>query len=235
MKKIILAFFLLQLCGAAYSYENSLFNLETPSTLDASELEFQLKHRMAVGVDNGFLGGSQVGLGLRWSILSGLDTSFQYYRPNTELNLNLGYTYYWEAISLYTKIMGQYYTFENLLSERIHSAYFSLSLQTDAFWERVIPALNFSYDLHTQTLGLGLGLKVYILKRLAVLAEYYPYLGDNPFLKSSMAFGFELEPNGHHFKFLVGNDYDLGSRRWEGGTISSQWHFGFNIERRFVL
>ncbi len=236
MKKYFLILLLLTAGLSAYGFENSLFNLESPSTLEGSELEFQLKHRMALPVYEDFLGGAQVGLGLRWSIIEGLDTSVQYYLPDKEFIVSLGYTYHWEPALLYTKLMAQYYTYTNyILSSRIHSAYFSLSVQTEALWDRLVPSVNLSYDLYTGLPGLGLGLKCYILKWLAVLGEFYPYLGSDPLRHSAMAFGLELEPNGHHFKFQLGNDYGLGSRRWEDGTTATDWYFGFNIERRFIL
>lgn len=88
--------------------------------------------------------------------------------------------------------------------------------------------------------ALGLGGEYHISRRYALMAEYYPVLGDrNPGTKNAFALGLNIETGGHVFQLffassswhteqyiIAQNDQDF----WAG-----DFRFGFNVNRIFTL
>jgi hypothetical protein len=86
---------------------------------------------------------------------------------------------------------------------------------------------------------MGVGGKVKVTKRMALLAEYYARIGDNPDngFRDAFAFGIDLVTGGHVFQFQFTNAQAMFDSGFMRETIGNFWkgdiHFGFNISRTF--
>jgi hypothetical protein len=86
---------------------------------------------------------------------------------------------------------------------------------------------------------MGVGAKVKMNKRMAVLLEYYPRIKDNPNnpYKDAFAFGIDLVTGGHVFQFQFTNSNAMHTagftRKTTGDFFKGDIHFGFNVSRTF--
>jgi len=92
--------------------------------------------------------------------------------------------------------------------------------------------INFGYDSYDDSFGMGLGLNIFLFKKMSFNVEFYPMNDtEKTMSKNSFAFGFKILTYGHHFIFLVGNNYEMGPRRLMKGAGSNDLYLGFNIHR----
>jgi len=88
---------------------------------------------------------------------------------------------------------------------------------------------------------LGVGGRINVSKRMAVLAEYYPRIADNPDngYRDAFAIGIDLVTGGHVFQFQFTNAQAMFESGFIRETIGNFWkgdiHFGFNISRTFGI
>lgn len=88
--------------------------------------------------------------------------------------------------------------------------------------------------------ALGSGLHIALSRRYALIAEYYPVLGErNPDTKNAFALGLNIETGGHVFQLYFASSnwhteqYIIARNRtdfWAG-----DFRFGFNVNRLFFL
>lgn len=247
---IFVLFFIIILLENIIAYEEqSAFNMKSPTGIEPGQSELKIQHRFYGKINEeplktlfGMYTGANVGLGIRYVVLSGLEIDADYTNYNKESTFGASYTYLFPLIMLRSQVGFSYYGYEtyNLdvnQDERVNNIFTFLSLQSEPMLKRFLPILNISYDLGEQYLGLGFGANFIILERVGTLrkmiliGEYFPSKKDNG-NKNCYSFGLRLETYGHHFDFLLGNSSEIGIRRLMLGTTRQEGlYFGFNIKR----
>ena len=245
---ILFSIFILFENISAYE-EQSAFNMKAPTGIEPGQSELKIQHRFYGKVNEepfktlfGMYTGANVGLGIRYVILSGLEIEADYTNYNKESTLGASYTYIFPLIMLRSQIGFNYYSYEtyNLSTnqdERVSNIFTLLSLQSEPIVKRFLPILNVGFDIEKQYLGLGFGAnfivfeRVGTLKKVIFIGEYFPSKEEN-INKNCYSFGLRLETYGHHFDFLLGNSSEIGVRRLMLGTTKQEGlYFGFNIKR----
>ncbi len=229
--------------------EQSIFNMKAPTGIERGQSELKIQHRFYGKVNEepfetlfGMYSGANVGLGIRYVVLSGLELEASYTSYNKESNLGASYTYLFPLIMLRSQVSANYFSYKtyNLdlnQEERISNIFTLLSLQSDPILTLFLPCLNIGYDLEEKHLGIGFGANFIVLERVGTLkkviliGEYFPskIAGEN---KNCYSFGLRLETYGHHFDFMLSNSSEIGVRRLMLGTTRQEGlYFGFNIKR----
>lgn len=126
-------------------------------------------------------------------------------------------------------------TFVSLIASRKFSD--ALSFQVSPMYGKFN---NVSFIDGDEVFALGLGTEIHLSRRFALMAEYYPVLGDRPSgTKNTFSMGLNIETGGHVFQlffsstewhleqFVMADNHD---QFWAG-----DFRFGFNVNRIFGL
>lgn len=230
------------------------FNLAAlPTTLrmPAGKWAFRVTHRFTRDLGQGDFGdvlgdlfgldgGSQIGLEVRFGLISGTqlgvhrtsDRAIQLFGQHNFMNERGGSPFGLDAIA----------TFEgdDNLSEHYQSA-LGVALSKNlgrraAVYAEPLVVLNSNPfeigDEHTAMLGLGARFRV--RPSMYLMAEYTPRVaGYSPFA-DQMSFAFETRAGGHLFQISVSNGFGTTfGQLARGGVDYDQWFLGFNISRKF--
>jgi len=251
MKRLLLIILLMLMPGILRAYEPGTFNLTSPTNLEKGQGEFKIQHRFygEVGDEtlDTFFGmdiGANVGIGLRYAVLPGLDLNVARFRNRKEGVLGASYAYSPSGIPLRGQVDIQYFRYEEFdfgtNSEEKRKGVFGLfSLRAEPILNRITPVVNMGYDGYNEEFGAGLGLAVTVLENLGTIqkiiavGEYFPTTSEDE-KEQSLAFGVRIETYGHHFDLILHNNSELGARHLMSGTITTEGlRFGFNIKRLF--
>lgn len=145
----------------------------------------------------------------------------------------------------------QKYTDKSYLNTRYRTSYFTqlliarkfnsnLSLQFAPTWihYNLVPGKEDKNDV----LALGVGGRIKITKRTAIIAEYN-YVPDNQLVSAirhnSLSLGWEIETGGHVFQLVFTNSQAMTEPQYIGQT-TGRWakgdiYFGFNVSRVFNI
>jgi hypothetical protein len=188
----------------------------------------------------GLDGGSQVGLEVRYGLLSGTqvgvhrtsDRTIQIFVQQSILKQRDGSKIGLDAI-------GTLEGWDNL-TEQHQSALGLLMSHNLGRWAAVyaepMVVLNTNpfEDGGDHTFMLGLGTRVRIRPTTYLTAEYTPRLAGYDPNDSQIGFGIEMRAGGHLFQINVSNGWGttLGQLA-VGGIDNSNWYLGFNLSRKF--
>lgn len=245
---IILLVFLFSLC---FAYENSMLNLVVPTSLEKGNLELSIRHRFYGAIDDepidSFFGmdkGANINLGLRFPIITNLETYLNYVRLNNEYNFGISFKTPIPKLFLNYQFHLEYFTFEKFgISERRNNFFYQVSLQSNPLINLFSPAFNIAYDGYYDRIGLAAGMNIQIFEDWSLIAEFYPVLnkdknpdGKIPLgEKNFFTFGIKYQTYAHHFMFMISNGSQIGNRNLMLGTPSNDLFFGFNIQRKLYL
>jgi hypothetical protein len=225
-----------------------MLNLRVPSGLERGQMEFNIMHRFFGPVDEDPLGtffgmdtGANAHLMLRGPVWRALEVRGGYTRDFSEWILGAGYSLDIPEAFLRFQVGAEFFSLEESeVAERQGDVFIHTALQSEPLGDRLSVSVNTGYDGHNDRGGLGLGARLSVRERLSLQVEYYPVLdGDRDAPNTplgpedAIAFGVEIQTYGHHFTLMVGNAWELGTRRLMLGTYSEDLHFGFNIQRLF--
>ncbi|MCW9706340.1 DUF5777 family beta-barrel protein [Fodinibius salsisoli] len=92
----------------------------------------------------------------------------------------------------------------------------------------------------TDLFSVGVATSLHLSKRFALMAEYYPVLGDRPAgTKNAFSMGLNIETGGHVFQlFFTSTDWHLEQYVMADNTEqfwAGDFRFGFNVNRIFGL
>ena len=188
----------------------------------------------------GLDGGSQVGLEVRYGLLSGTqvgvhrtsDRTIQIFVQQSILKQRDG-----SAIGL--DAIGTLEGWDNL-TEQHQSALGLLLSRNLGRWAAVyvepmfIANTNPFEDGDDHTFMLGLGTRVRVRPSTYLTAEYAPRLAGYDPNDSQIGFGIEMRAGGHLFQINVSNGWGttLGQLA-VGGIDNENWYLGFNLSRKF--
>ncbi len=236
------------------AYPLGMQNVKMPSPLNPGALEFDFQHRfMGSVLDNpletffGLDAGSNTYLGLKYTIIPGLELGLSRISHYKEYDADLSYSIFVEKLWLQARLAVEGFTFKQGDTTRIWSVFPNLTLASGPLFERVRPSLTAGYDLNASRLGLGAGLIVTLFKNVgyfedvALMGEFYPYLGEQPpipeeRITGSFLAGVALSTYGHQFLLTVSNSSGIGARNLEAGVRRFQGDafplsIGFSIRR----
>jgi hypothetical protein len=246
MKRLALVLMLVCLPAGCLAYESGMLNLKVPFNLEREQAEFNVRHRFFGEIDEepfdtffGMDAGANVNLALRGPVWRNLEVRTGYTRDFSEWTLGAGYALRFQPARLRAQVDVDFFSFEESdVTGRDENFFYRLALETEPLGGRLKPALNIGYDGHHERIGLGLGARLDVLERVSLLGEYYPVLDrdeDDPASPAGpedvFALGLELKTYGHRFVFMVGNTWEIGTRRLMLGASSNDLYFGFNIMR----
>lgn len=122
-----------------------------------------------------------------------------------------------------------------LLAARKVNSNFSLQIMPTLIHRNIVLTKEDKNDI----LALGIGGRHKLTNRLALNAEYYYQVTDNPGTHNMLALGFDIETGGHVFQLHFTNTRSMITRGFVSETDGS-WgdgdiQFGFNISRVFNL
>ena len=250
MSRVSLVIFFLCLPAACFSYETSMLNLRVPSNLEQGQMEFHLQHRFFGPVDEdpldtffGMDAGANIALMLRGPAWQRFEVRGGYIRDLSEWLLGLSRAWVFPEALLRTQMDIGFFSFEESdITGRKANLFYQVAFQTEPLFGRVVPTLNAGYDGYNERGGLGFGARVNVLETVSIQGEYYPVISrddadpDSPLgPENAFAFGVEIQTYGHHFVLMVGNSWDIGTRRLMLGAYSRDLYFGFNIQRLLYL
>ena len=250
-KIIILVFILILIPQLLIAYDDTgVINLKAPTVLKIGQKEFKIEHRFYGKVNDkpidtffGMYTGANVGLGLRYILISNLEMKASYSRDGNEATIGMSYAVFFPAEMLRSQIDAQFFSYkefniETKAEERKSNAFACLSLQTDPILKRFAPTVNVGYDGDNKKIGAGVGLSAIVLanhgiiRKVVLLGEYYPTKLEDK--RNCFDFGVRLETYGHNFDFIFGNNSNIGVRHLMLGVdklIPKGLYFGFNIKR----
>lgn len=234
----------------SFSYdEPSSFNLKAPTGIERGSAELRFQHRFYGKVNEeplsslfGMYAGANVGIGLRYCPLTGLEFEGSYIRDEEDISISLSYSYFSPIIGL---LLGtEFFNYKSFdpkkVVEQSHSnnIFIVLSAQTVPLYnKRIILTSNFGIDSEEKKLNAALGLNILIIKmnktlqRILFIAEYFPTRSRET-NERYYAIGVRLETYGHHFDFMISNGSDIGIRRMMRGSNKEDGiYLGFNIKR----
>lgn len=246
---VILLFALLYLNLNAY--QNSFFNLVSPTELSDWQGEVSIQHRFRGATDDepldtffGTTGGVNVGLFYRQALLHKAELKLGYIRTNMEYNVDASWLFTPYDFPVQAQANLHYFTYEDFFDtdKRYNNIMFLLALQSQPLMDKIILNANVGYETDKERMVSGLGLGYKVLPEVTFMAEYYPD-NYNPsafqdiqnfnLKNDSFTLGVKLETYGHHFMFLVGNSDSMTLRRLTMGSETKDLRLGFNINRRF--
>lgn len=231
------------------AFEPAMLNLQVPSRLEKSEFVFAIQHRFYGEINedplNTFFGldaGANVGLGVRYTILLGVEIHASYTRFQKEYTIGARYTHSIPQIMTTMLLNVHYFDHESFgLDERTRNFFYGLALQSEPLANVIIPVVNVGYDGYNERFGFGFGigfgfdLEIGPIERISIIGEYYPVINRDSIIhgpKNYFATGLKCDTYGHHFIFLVGNGSQIGARRLMlGAESNNDFYFGFNIHR----
>lgn len=250
MKQSMLIISLLLYAQCLFSFEPSALNLEVPSNLERNSGVFDLHHRFYGNLTEdpleNFFGldvGANVNLGIRYAVLDRLELYAAYTRFEKEYRVAASYGHFFPQIYTRTQIDVEYFSFK-MGDERNQNLYYGLALQSEPVLNAIIATVDIGYDGYNEKLGLGLGLDVGFdwefgpIEHISFIGEYYPVLQrEEPITgpENCFAGGIRIDTYGHHFTLLVGNSWQIGTRRLMLGAPSNDVRFGFNVHRLFIF
>lgn len=116
---------------------------------------------------------------------------------------------------------------------------------TEAFTLQLSPVLVHrnlvaGADDENNTFALGIGTRLKLTKRTALVVDYHPILaGRQEGTKDPLAIGFDIETGGHVFQLHFSNSTGMNEKAYLTNTTDDFWkgdiRFGFNISRVFTL
>ncbi len=238
----------------------TLITLPTNLRLPRHKLAFRITHRFSRPLDDGtfhdlvsdFFGfdlGAQLGLGLRFGIVSGTDVAIYRLSDRTiqflvEQSLLHGDNHP-VAVSAVFTIEGQnnfgrdHSPGVQLVVSRRLGTRGAVYVVPTWIGNTNITAEDVTSD--NSTLLLGLGARILLGHTMAVVGEYHPrlagYKGDRGFgdPNSLVTFAIEKRVGGHSFQFNFSNDLATTPAVTARGQLlrASHWFIGFNISRKF--
>lgn len=233
----------------SYSYdEPGLFNLKAPTGIEKGYGELKFQHRFYGKVNEdpfdslfGMYTGANVGIGLRYCPITGLEFEGSYVRDGRDGSISVSYSYFSPVLGI---LLGtEFFNYESFDpkkgAEQSHSNIFLvLSAQTVPLYnKRIILTSNFGFNGEDKKLNAAIGLNVVIIKmnmtlqRILLITEYFPTKSREESERYYSA-GIRLETYGHHFDFMVSNGSSIGVRRMMQGTDRKDGiYLGFNIKR----
>lgn len=235
-----------------FAFEPAALNLKVPSRLEKTEAVFLIQHRFYGNITDdpfgtffGLNAGANIGIGLRYALLSKLEINTHYIRSQREFAFGASYAKAIEQLSLHSQLDIQFFSYALIgLEERRQNFYYGLALQTEPLIKIITPTINISYDGYNETFGIGCGLALSFsidfgpFDRIAIIGEYFPIIQRADEIHGSencYIFGLKSETYGHHFMLMTGNNSAISARRLMLGTGMSDLYAGFNIHRHFDL
>lgn len=233
MKRLGAFFILLPLALSAYPL--GMTNVKLPSALNPGALEFDFQHRFMGSVLDSpletFFGldiGSNTLLGLKYTIMPGLELGLSRTSYHAEYDADLSCSRFFPKLWLQARAGVEGFTYKPDTLRR-WSVFPNVTLASGPLLERVIPSLTAGYDVDAGRMGVGAGLMVIFLKNvgrfeeIALLGEFYPYLGGQPLIPEeritgSFVAGIGGSTYGHQFMLTVSNSSGLGARSLEAGV-----------------
>ena len=229
----------------------SLAALPTTLRMPAGKWSFRVTHRFtrdlgqgdfgdAVANLFGLDGGSQVGLEVRYGLLSGTqvgvhrtsDRAIQLFAQHNFMNERDGRAFALDAVAT---LEGD----ENLREHRQSALGLALSKNLGrriALYAEPLLVLNANpFEIDDQhTTMIGLGGRFRLRPSIYLLAEYTPRVaGHRPFA-DQITFAFETRAGGHLFQVNVSNGFGTTfGQLARGGVDYDQWFLGFNLSRKF--
>lgn len=193
-----------------------------------------------IGLDYGITEWWSVGIG-RSSLANVVDvrTKFALIRQSPSKNIPLSLSLKGDIAVITQENLRP---FEDDISTLI-SAVFSRKFN-ETFTFQVIPMFahfnNFILGDVNNYFALGLGTAIHLNKRFALMAEYYPVLGDRPAdTINSFSLGLNIKTGGHVFQLF------FASTHWhipqfiitqnDNSFFAGDFRFGFNVNRVFGL
>ncbi len=193
-----------------------------------------------IGLDYGITGWWSVGIG-RSSLSNIVDirTKFALLTQSPSRNIPLSVSLKGDVAVI---TQGNSRSFEDDISTLV-SVIFSrkfnevLSLQLTPMYAHFN---NFLLGVDNNYFALGIGTAVHLNKRFAVMAEYYPVIGNRPDETiNSFSLGLNIKTGGHVFQIF------FASTRWhipqyiitrnDNNFFAGDFRFGFNVNRVFGL
>jgi hypothetical protein len=249
-----LGVFLLILPVVLSAYPLGMQNLRMPSPLNRGSLEFEFQHRFFGSVLDhpletffGLDAGSNTYLGLKYTIIPGLELGLSRISYNKEYDADLSYSIFMEKVWTQARLAVEGFTWKPGDTLRVWSAFPNLTFASGPLFDRIRPSVTAGYDIDASRFGLGAGLVVVLFKNvgyfedIALVGEFYPYLGEQPpvpeeHITGSFLAGVALSTYGHQFMLTVSNSTGLGARNLEAGVLRSTGdifplQIGFTIRR----
>ena len=247
MKTLFLIICIVFVVHGLAGLEADMLNLTVPSQLEKTQLMVRIAHRFYGEIDEepletffGLDQGANVSLGLRYAVLPRVELKTSYTRLQREYTVGASYAYHMPRY-LRTQLGVQFFDFQPAAdAERLQNLFYSLSVQTEPIADFIMPVVNVGYDGYNEKFGVGVGVRVGValnirlLERVSFLGEYYPVIdreegvhGD----KNCFVAGIGLETYGHHFMFMVGNNFQMNARHLMLGAETNDLYFGANIQR----
>lgn len=188
----------------------------------------------------GLDGGAQIGLELRYGLLSGTQvgvhrTSDRTIQLFVQQNLMSERKDHWMGLDGIVTLEG----WDNLSEQHQSALGIVLSKNLGRFaavYAEPIVVLNTNpfEDGGDHTFMLGLGSRMRVRPSTYITAEYVPRLAGYDPNDSHLGFGLEFRAGGHLFQLNVSNGWGttLGQLA-VGGIDNDSWYLGFNIARKF--
>ncbi|WP_127129100.1 DUF5777 family beta-barrel protein [Pseudoflavitalea rhizosphaerae] len=125
--------------------------------------------------------------------------------------------------------------FHEIIIGRKFTESFSLQLNPILVHRNLAPANG-----HNNTFALGIGSRLKLTRRTALMLDYQPVLsGRQTGFKDMLAVGFDIETGGHVFQLHFTNATGMNEKAFITGTTDDFWkgdiRFGFNISRVFTV
>ncbi len=232
--------------------ERDQLNLKVPSNLEKNQLLVQIQHRFYGSLKDPTFGmsyGANDGVGLRYPVLSRLEVNGSFVIEREEFSFGASYAFYFRPAFLRSQIDCQYFNAkligsDSFPNQRTGGVFGLLSLQSEPILKTFTPVVNVGYDSENRRFGIGVGLTAQRgidmppFKSVAIVGEFFPVVQPDSLtagLENCFAVGLKFETWGHHFIFMVGNSFEIGTRYWMLGSIDSGLHLGFNINRMIDL
>jgi hypothetical protein len=230
--------------------ENSMLNLERPSTLEPSQGQIIVQHRFYGRVDEntldtffGLSEGANVGLGIRMSPVKNVALSVNHTFLYKEYRVGAGYAFNTLIPGCRAQAGFEWVSFksgrfmEGFWKEDREAVWFGrLGIKGPSF-RFLTPVVNVGYDSEIRKTGFGFGIDCAVSGSVSLIGEFFPRADRSTWegerSEDCFAAGVQIKTYGHHFLFQVGNSTDIGLRRMMRGTANQDLKFGFGIQRLF--
>jgi len=250
-RAIIIFSLLIFLFSLSYSYENGMLNMMVPTNLEKGNLELSIRHRFYGRIDEDtfdtFFGldkGVNVNLGIRFPLVTNLETHLNYIRLNSEYSMGISYKKTFPKLYLNSQAYIEYFTFKKIgFDKRRNNFFYQISFQPKPLKSVFTPIINFAFDGYYDRIGIATGLSIKAFENWNLITEFYPILNQDKDLKGKIpigdkyffAFGIKYKTYAHHFVFVISNGSQIGNRNIILGTTSNDLFFGFNVQRKLYL
>lgn len=244
----LLSVLLMSVALQAVTAENSMLNLDRPSTLEPRQAQFVVQHRFYGRIDEntldtffGMSEGANVGLGIRLSPIKNFELSVNHVFLYKEYRIGAGYAFNTVIPGCRAQAGFEWVSFksgrfvEGFWKEDRKAVWFGrLDIRGPSILF-LTPVANIGYDTDDRTTGFGFGLDCAVSGKLSLIGEFFPRVNRSTWegSRSSHCFaaGVQVKTYGHHFLFQLGNSTELGLRRMMRGAPSRNLMFGFGIKR----